>query len=115
MKTEKIRGLLGLARRARTVTIGSRETRSALRRGEVRLVLLTSDGSARDRERMGRLAEESRVPSRTIATREALGSWVGRAPVAVLGILDPHIARAIRDGVDLEGVSRTRENGGEEK
>ena len=35
MKNEKIRGLLGLARRARGVTVGSRETRDRLRRREI--------------------------------------------------------------------------------
>jgi ribosomal protein L7Ae-like RNA K-turn-binding protein len=108
MKTEKIQGLLGLARRARTVTVGSRETRAALRRGEVRLVLLASDGSERDRERLLRLLEEARVPSRMLATREQLGAWIGQGPVAVLGLRDPNLAAAVRAGVD----AGPGENGG---
>jgi ribosomal protein L7Ae-like RNA K-turn-binding protein len=106
MKTEKIRGLLGLGRRARTVTVGSRETRKAVRRGEIRLVLLASDGSARDRERLVRLTDESRVPRRTVATREELGSWVGEGPVSVVGLLDPHLAAAVRADVDAEPAER---------
>jgi ribosomal protein L7Ae-like RNA K-turn-binding protein len=100
MKIEKIRGLLGLARRARTVTVGSRETRKAMRRGEIRLVLLASDGSERDRERLVRLTNESRVPHRTVGTREELGSWVGGGPVSVLGLRDPNLAAAVRADVD---------------
>ena len=106
MKTEKIRALLGLARRARSVTVGSRETRSGLRRGEIRLVLLASDGSARDRERLVRLTKESRVPARTVGSREELGSWIGQGPVAVLGVQDPNLAAA---------VIAASENGGEER
>ena len=109
MKTDKIRGLLGLARRARSVTIGSRETRKAVRRGELRLVLLASDGSERDRERLLRLVEEAQVPSRIVALREELGAWVGEGPVAVLGIRDPNLAAAVRAGLD----AGPEENGGE--
>ena len=108
LKTEKIRALLGLARRARSVSIGSRETRAAMRRGEVRLVLLAADGSERDGDRLRRLCEESGVPARTISTREELGAWIGQGPVAVLGIVDPNLATAVRTGVD-----GTSDNGGE--
>jgi ribosomal protein L7Ae-like RNA K-turn-binding protein len=82
----------------------------ALRRGEIRLVLLASDGSTRDGERVTRLTEERGVPIRTVATREALGSWVGQAAVAVLGVRDPHLATAVREAFD--GASaRPRDNG----
>jgi len=109
MKTEKIRGLLGLARRARTVAIGSRETRIGLRRGEVRLVLFASDGSPRDRERLLRLLEEAAVPFRTVATREQLGAWIGESPVAVVGLRDANLAAAVLAGLDASPA----ENGGE--
>jgi len=92
MKTGKIHGLLGLARRARSVLIGSRETRAGLRRGEVRLVLLAEDGSARDRERMRRVASEAGTPIVSLGTREELGRGIGAGPVAVMGLTDPSLA-----------------------
>lgn len=103
MKTGKIRGLLGLARRARGLLIGSRETRAGLRRGEVRLVLLAGDGSARDRERLVRLAREEGVPARTVADRRELGDWVGRGPVSVVGLTEPNLASEIRSRLEGGG------------
>ena len=108
MKTEKIRGLLGLARRARQLTTGSRETRAGLRRGEVRLVLLASDGSPRDRERLVRAAEERRAPVRMVGTRDELGSWVGRESVAVCGVTDPNLAAEISGQIPAEPDGETR-------
>jgi ribosomal protein L7Ae-like RNA K-turn-binding protein len=104
---EKVRGLLGLARRAREVAIGSRETRSALRKGRIALVLLAGDGSSRDGERLKRIADEEGVPVRTVSTREELGSWVGFGPVSVLGLTDRRLAAALRDRLDgARGESR---------
>jgi ribosomal protein L7Ae-like RNA K-turn-binding protein len=96
MINEKIRGLVGLGVRARNVIVGSRDTRAALRRGEIRLVLIAADGSARDRARLHRVGAEEDVPVVDLASREELGAWVGRGPVAVLGIRDPNLAEAVR-------------------
>ena len=95
MKIEEIRGLLGLARRAGRLTVGSRETRSGLRRGEVRLVLLAEDASPRDRERVIRVAAEDDVPARVVGTRASLGEAIGRDGVAVVGVQDPNMAEAL--------------------
>jgi len=96
MKTEKIRRLLGLGARARTVIIGSRETRAALRRGRVGLVLMARDGSARDRERLLRMAEEEETPAHTLGVESTqLGEWLGRGRVSVIGITDPNLAEAV--------------------
>jgi ribosomal protein L7Ae-like RNA K-turn-binding protein len=95
MKIEEIRGLLGLARRAGRLSVGSRETRLALRRGEIRLVLLAEDASPRDRERLVRVAEEEEVPSHVVGTRAALGAAIGRDAVAVVGVRDRGMAEAL--------------------
>jgi ribosomal protein L7Ae-like RNA K-turn-binding protein len=104
MKTEKIRGLLGLARRARALTVGSRETRAGLRRGDVRLVLLAGDGSERDRSRLLRAAREAGTPARIAGSRAELGSSLGRGEVAVCGVTDPHLAAEIRGRLDVDGA-----------
>lgn len=97
MKTEKVRRFLGLAVRARRVSIGSRDTRASLRRGQVSLVLLSEDGSSRDGERTARLAEEEGIPVIQLPVgAEELGGWIGRNTVATFGIEDPDLAAAIR-------------------
>jgi len=95
MKIEEIRGLLGLARRANRLSIGSRETRMALRRGEVRLVLVAADASPRDRERLMRVAEEEHVPARTVEDRASLGQAIGAGDVTAVGVRDSGMAEAL--------------------
>lgn len=108
MKTEEIRGLLGLARRARSLVIGSRETRSGLRRGEVRLVLLAEDGSPRDRERLQRVAGEHGVPARMVGTRDELGQAIGRDGVSVVGVTDRNLAAGVLGRLDGPASPRSR-------
>ena len=95
MSFEEIRGLLGLARRAGRLSVGSRETRAGLHRGEIRLILLATDASPRDRERLIRVAEEEEVPSRVVGSRAALGAAIGRDSVAVVGVRDRGMAEAL--------------------
>lgn len=115
MKTEEIRGLLGLARRARNLAIGSRETRAGLQRGQVRLVLLAADGSPRDRERLQRLAGETGTPVRVVGSREELGRAVGRDAVSVVGVTDRNVAAGLLGRLDGPPSPRSRgKNGGQE-
>lgn len=117
MKTEEIRGLLGLARRARSLTVGSRETRAGLRRGRVSVMLVAGDGSPRDRDRLLRAAEESDVPAFVLGTRAELGEAVGRATVAVLGVTDRNLAAGVLDrlGKAGDGSARGRRTNGGQK
>jgi ribosomal protein L7Ae-like RNA K-turn-binding protein len=109
MKIEEIRGLLGLARRAGRLSIGSRETRIALRRGEIRLVILAEDASPRDRERLVRVAEEEGVPARVVEGRASLGEAIGAGDVTVVGVQDPGMAEALEARLaGIEGGGRTK-------
>jgi ribosomal protein L7Ae-like RNA K-turn-binding protein len=103
-----IRDLVGLGLRARSVTIGSRETRAALRRGAIRVVLAALDGSPRDRERLERVARDHAVPVVGVASRAEFGAWTGRSSVAVLGVRDAHLASRI---VELAGAARRGREG----
>jgi ribosomal protein L7Ae-like RNA K-turn-binding protein len=91
--------------RARSVTVGSRETRAALHRGAIRAVLVATDGSARDRERIARIAASQNVPVCAIAGRSDLGSWCGRGAVAVVGIRDAGLATRILQLAEAESAS----------
>jgi ribosomal protein L7Ae-like RNA K-turn-binding protein len=114
MKTEEIRGLLGLAKKAGSLVIGSRETRAGLHRGQVRLMLLAADGSPRDRERLERLAEEAGTPVRVAGPREELGRAVGRDSVSVVGVTDRNLAAGLLGRLDGTASPRGRaKNGGQ--
>ncbi|HMB68840.1 MAG TPA: L7Ae/L30e/S12e/Gadd45 family ribosomal protein [bacterium] len=103
MKIEEIRGLLGLAHRARGLAIGSREARQGMRRGEIGLILLANDGSPRDRERLSRVAEEEGTKAFTAGTALELGAVVGRGAVSVLGIRDRNLAAGVRRRLEKTG------------
>ena len=94
--------------------IGSRETRSGMHRGRVRLILLAADGSPRDRERLERLAEETGTPLRRVGPREELGRAVGRDGVSVVGVTDRNVAAGILGRLDGTASPRSRgKNGGQ--
>jgi ribosomal protein L7Ae-like RNA K-turn-binding protein len=103
---ERIGALLGFATRARSITVGSRETRNGLHRGRVKLVLLAEDGSARDRERVVRIALEQGASTIVAGTREELGSWIGRGLVSVAGITDAALAASIERAGDTTRSER---------
>ncbi|MDP6460563.1 MAG: L7Ae/L30e/S12e/Gadd45 family ribosomal protein [Gemmatimonadota bacterium] len=107
---EKLARLLGLAMKARMLAVGSRETREGLRRGEVRLVLLAEDGSPRDGERLRRIAAEGKVPVLRGGSRLELGGTLGRGAVAVVGVKDANLAKAVRrDAADADTSRKGRE------
>lgn len=103
MSFEEIRGLVGLAQRARSLAIGSREARGGMRRGELGLILLATDSSPRDRERLIRVAEEEGVPSFSAGTGQEMGAVVGRGAVSVLGIRDRNLAAGIAQRLEKSG------------
>jgi ribosomal protein L7Ae-like RNA K-turn-binding protein len=99
---ERALGLLGLAARAGALTIGTAATRAGLQRGEVRLVVVAEDGSARVDEKVARLARAVGVPIIEGPVADALGARIGRSAVQVVGIVDP----AFADGIVAVGAGR---------
>ena len=83
-------GLLGIARRAGRVVIGTRAVDGAARAGRLALLLVASDAS---RHALGRLAPEARAaPRLTLGSRAALGRILGRRSIAVAGVTDVALA-----------------------
>lgn len=79
-------GLLGLARRAGGVALGTEATRKALRANQVHLVLVTMDASSSQVNRVRRLAEHRKIPMIWISDRARLGQAVGAAPLTAVGV-----------------------------
>lgn len=109
-------GLLGIARRAGRVALGTRAVDRAARAGRLALLLVASDAS---RHALGRLAPEARAaPRLTLGSRAALGRILGRRSVAVAGVTDVALAArmlkwdhaAIGDD-ESSGPMRTRKGG----
>ena len=87
--------LLGLARRAGALVKGTDATRKALRRGEVRLVLLATDGSLVQREKILPLARGKDVPVVILGTRIELGSALGSGPLTAVAVTQAGFAKEL--------------------
>ncbi len=90
---DKMRALIGLAMRGRRVALGRAACRQAAGERRLYLVLIASDaGASAERDgAAGRATECLRVA----LDKQQLGSMVGRDSVAILGILDPHVASGL--------------------
>jgi ribosomal protein L7Ae-like RNA K-turn-binding protein len=91
---EPIARMLGLARRAREVTVGLRSTTRAAERHTLRIILLAADASARTAAELRRAS--GATPVVVMGSMEELGALVGAAPVAVVGVR--HGALALQIG-----------------
>jgi len=89
----KVERLLGLARRARKLAIGSTEVEQQLKKQRVKLLVFAEDASANSRRKVLELARG--CPVVTYGTVAELGALLGREKVAVLGVLDVHFAKGI--------------------
>ncbi|MBI4538318.1 MAG: ribosomal L7Ae/L30e/S12e/Gadd45 family protein [Gemmatimonadetes bacterium] len=79
-------GWLGLARRAGAVAVGSAAVREALRARRAYLVLLATDASAGQRQKLEVLSARSSVPVGVCGDRASLGAAVGAPPTAVVAL-----------------------------
>jgi len=83
---------LSLARKAGSLEIGFRAVRRALHRGRVHLLILATDAGAS----LSKI-DTGTLPVISPADRATLGAWLGRKEIAILGLTDPHLARAVRE------------------
>lgn len=82
--------MLGIARRAGFVVLGTRAVRGALRSGRIHLLVVAKDASGNALSRLG--SEARKVPRMRLGTRDMLGKAVGRGEVVVVGIIDSDFA-----------------------
>ena len=108
--TDKILGLIGLARRGGSLAIGEESVAEACRAGTARVVLLAADAADNTVRRAGRLAGEM-VPLVTLPRDKGqVGFALGRASCAVLAVTDPGLAALVLAklaGEDTERYAQT--------
>jgi ribosomal protein L7Ae-like RNA K-turn-binding protein len=89
--------MLGLAARAGAVIPGTERVREAARSGTLHLVLVAADLSDNSRDKLLPLLESRQVPYAVLASRDALGGAVGRAPLSALGITERKLASRVKE------------------
>jgi ribosomal protein L7Ae-like RNA K-turn-binding protein len=92
---QKIERLLGLARRARKVVVGSRAVWHALHTGRVGLLLASREISARGENRLCVEAKKRGTPVVGLFSGQELGAVLGGPPREVVGILNDGFANGI--------------------
>jgi len=89
--------LIGIARRAGRVAIGTRSVKERASVGDVRVVIIARDVTDNAERRVLPLLEALDVPVVRCGTRQTLGAAVGRGPLAVVGIQDRALATGVAE------------------
>ncbi|HZD05449.1 MAG TPA: ribosomal L7Ae/L30e/S12e/Gadd45 family protein [Longimicrobiales bacterium] len=94
-------GLLGVARRAGVLAVGTAAARNALIGGRAHLVLTAGDASSVQLDKVEKVLGS--VPRRILGDRAALGAALGAAPVTAVAVTDQGLAEAVLRQVDEPG------------
>lgn len=100
MNEQKVKGLIGIAKKAGKITCGSDKTLDSVRAGGrngVRLLLCSADASRNTLKRIGNGSEYYKVPMNTLSFgKEELARITGYVgELSVIGITDAGFAKAI--------------------
>lgn len=85
-------GLLGLARRAGGVVVGTEAAREVIRAGDARLVVVARDVSPAQSAKVRRTLAGYPVRQVSWGSKEDLGAAVGLPPVSVVAVTHPRLA-----------------------
>ena len=88
--------LVGLGVRARVAAVGVERVRDAARRGRLCFAVVAADASHNTLAKLVPLLRARHISFLELPSGAALGAVVGREHAAVIGILDPELARGLR-------------------
>jgi len=94
---ERMLRLIGLGLRARNVVVGVEQVRTAAKKGNLEFAVVAPDASENSREKIVPLLRARRVKFVEGPTAAELGAAVGREHTAAVGVVDPQLARGIRE------------------
>mgnify|MGYP001065304683 CR=1 FL=1 len=92
---EKVKPLLGFARKSGRLFLGEKAVKASLKRGEAQLVLFATDFSEKRREFIGQWCASQQVPFFTVGTKKEYGTILGVNLCSLLVITDKKIAAKI--------------------
>ena len=93
--SSKVYGLLGLARRAGGAVPGVEAVRQSVRDGRARLVVLATDASAAQLEKVERTLAGRPTPRVSFGDQSGLGAALGLAPVSAVAVTNTAFAEQI--------------------
>ena len=93
--------LLGLARRAGAVALGTDSVRRAIRDGEALLILMAEDASSVQLKKLRTTRDDGSIPRVTLGDRATLGAALGMAELSVVAVTQASLANRLVE--ELEG------------
>ena len=97
---ERVLSSIGLSFRAGILTSGFDAGELAMRSGAVELLILSEDGSEKQKQKLKRVAKDEEVTIRTFATAEELGRAIGKDQRIAIAILDPGMGSKLTGLID---------------
>ena len=97
---DRILSTIGLSFRASLLTSGFDAVELAMRSGAVELLILSQDGSGKQKEKLERVAKDEEVSFRTFGTAEELGRAIGKDSRIAIAILDQGMGKKLKDLID---------------
>ncbi len=88
-------GLLGLARRAGAVVLGTEAVRAAVHADSARLVVFAADAADGQLKKVKGVLRHHPVPVRWVPDRATLGAAVGSGPLAVVAVSGASFAESL--------------------
>ena len=101
MDEQKFCFALGLAQKAGKLASGDFAVRAALKGGEAKLLILAADAAVNSKKDFLFLAKEYQVPVIEAATRDLLGSSIGKAHRTAVVVLDSGFAAMLQKEVNV--------------
>lgn len=92
---KKVLGLLGLAKRAGKLVVGSQATKEALVRNRLSLLIFSLDAANGTTRKFEMLANQKGIPILRVSSKGPLGRAIGKESVSILGISDESFAAAL--------------------
>ena len=91
----KLKNLLGLAQRARLLVSGNFAVLEALKKEQVKAIILTTDASPTTVSDFEKISAEKSLPLYRVLTKESLGQCLGKDFRAVAAVLDAGFKKSI--------------------
>ena len=90
--SQRIEGLVGIARKAGAIISGTSQLQSSFNRQELSYLLVAGDAAENSAEKMIRMAEQENVTWNHFSDQQGLGKLAGRASLNCIGIKEKQFA-----------------------
>ena len=94
--SKRLLRLIGVGMGGRLVVVGVQLVRDAAQRGKLKLAVIAPDASHNSLDKVVPMLRAKRIRMIEGPSARELGAAVGRESTAVVGVVDPQLARGIR-------------------